>query len=95
MTMLNNLKEIIRERRDNPQPDSYTNTLFDKGRNKIAQKVGEEGIEVVIAALGQGRKEQIAEIADLMYHLLVLMNDLGLTLDDIDAELKQRHIRRE
>lgn len=57
----------------------------------MAQKVGEEGVEVVVAALGQGREEQIGEIADLMYHLLVLMNELGITLDDVEAKLAERH----
>lgn len=89
--MLRKLEMIIADRRQNPQPNSYTNTLFEKGRTKIAQKVGEEGVEVVIAALAQGRDEQMNEIADLLYHLLVLMNDLNLTLADIDAILKQRH----
>lgn len=89
--MLDQLQAIIAERRAHPREDSYTNQLFDKGRNKIAQKVGEEAVEVIVAALGQGREEQIAELSDLLYHTLVLMADLGLTLDDVRAELERRH----
>ena len=89
--MLKTLEAIIADRRANPQEDSYTNSLFAKGRPKIAQKVGEEGVEVVIAALAQGREEQVNEIADLLYHLLVLMNDLEITLDDVREILAQRH----
>jgi len=89
--MLNKLEAIIHDRQQNPQEGSYTNHLFDKGRNKIAQKVGEEAVEVVVASLGQGREEQVDELADLFYHTLVLMADLGLTLDDIRAKLRERH----
>ena len=90
-SMLHQLEAIIQDRRQKPQPDSYTNSLFDKGRNKIAQKVGEEATEVIVAALGQGRDEQIGELSDLMYHILVLMTDLGISLDDVEQELAQRH----
>ena len=89
--MLNELEAIIIDRRDNPKAGSYTNLLFEKGRNKIAQKVGEEAVEVIVAALGQGREEQIGELSDLFYHTLVLMADLGITLDDVRAELAKRH----
>lgn len=89
--MLTQLEAIIADRRANPKEGSYTNTLFEKGRNKISQKVGEEAVEVIVAALGEGREEQIGELADLFYHTLVLMNDLGLTLDDVNAKLEERH----
>lgn len=89
--MLVKLEAIIHDRREHPVPDSYTNRLFNSGRNKIAQKVGEEAVEVIVAALGQGREEQISELADLFYHTLVLMADAGLSLDDINAELSRRH----
>lgn len=89
--MLDQLEEIIQDRKSNPQEGSYTNHLFDKGRNKIAQKVGEEAVEVVVAALGQGKEEQVGEIADLFYHVLVLMADLDITLDDIRSKLDVRH----
>jgi len=89
--MLNRLEAIIRDRQANPKDGSYTNTLFEKGVNKIAQKVGEEAVEVIVAALGQGREEQIGELSDLFYHTLVLMAQLGITLDDVQAELERRH----
>lgn len=89
--MLRELEQIIQERQANPKAGSYTNSLFEKGANKIAQKVGEEAVEVIVAALGQGRKEQVGELADLFYHTLVLMAQLGLTLDDVEAELARRH----
>lgn len=89
--MLNQLEAIIQDRKQNPKEGSYTNLLFDKGRNKIAQKVGEEAVEVVVAALGEGKQEQIGEFADLFYHTLVLMTDLDITLDDIRNKLHVRH----
>ena len=89
--MLNQLETIIRDRQRNPVDGSYTNRLLERGRNKIAQKVGEEAIEVVVAALGQGKEEQVDELADLFYHLLVLMADLNLTLDDVRDRLRERH----
>lgn len=89
--MLVYLSELIADRRKHPREGSYTNQLFDAGRPRIAQKVGEEAVETVVAALSQSRKEQIGEISDLFYHALVLMNDLDITLDDINAELEKRH----
>jgi phosphoribosyl-ATP pyrophosphohydrolase len=89
--MLNQLEAIIADRKTNPKEGSYTNTLLDEGRNKIAQKVGEEAVEVIVAALGQSRKEQIGELSDLFYHTLVLMAELDITLDDVRAELEKRH----
>lgn len=89
--MLDQLEAIIHDRKVNPKEGSYTNLLFDKGRNKITQKVGEEAIEVVVAALGEGKEEQIGELADLFYHTLVLMADLDITLDDIRNKLNVRH----
>ena len=89
--MLDQLEAIIQDRKANPLPSSYTNLLFNKGVNKIAQKVGEEATEVIVAALGQGRDEQIGELADLFYHMLVLMAQLDISLDDVQAELAQRH----
>ena len=89
--MLVELEAIIQDRKVHPQPDSYTCQLFDQGINKIAQKVGEEAAEVIVAALGQGRQEQIGELSDLFYHTLVLMAQLDLTLEDVSAELARRH----
>lgn len=92
--MLNQLEAIIRDRQKKPVEGSYTNLLFDKGINKIAQKVGEEATEVIVAALGnETREEQIGEISDLLYHLLVLMAELDISLDDVNAKLEERHRR--
>lgn len=89
--MLRELEAIIQDRKAHPKAGSYTSSLFDQGVNKIAQKVGEEATEVIVAALGQGRSQQIAELADLFYHTLALMAQLGITLDDVKAELERRH----
>lgn len=89
--MLHQLERIIADRRENPQESSYTNQLMSKGRPKMAQKVGEEATEVIVAALAQSREAQIGELSDLFYHVLVLMNDLNLTLADVEAELQHRH----
>lgn len=85
------LEALIQDRRQNPVAGSYTSHLFAEGRGKIAQKVGEEAVEVIVAALGQGRAEQIDELADLFYHILALMAELDLTLDDIRQKLRERH----
>lgn len=89
--MFDELETIITERRRNPVAGSYTCELFTAGRAKIAQKVGEEAVEVVIAALNQGRDEQLNELADLSYHVLVLMSELGISLDDLRQRLSERH----
>jgi len=89
--MLNTLEKIIAERKANPSHDSYTSQLFSEGRAKIAQKVGEEATEVVVAALAQGKPDQLNELADLFYHTLVLMAELNISLDDVQSELERRH----
>lgn len=89
--MLDYLFGVIKDRQENPQEGSYTNKLFAAGEDTIVQKVGEEAVEVVIAAKGQGTERLISEIADLAYHTLVLMAYAGLTPDDVSAELKRRH----
>ena len=89
--MLYVLEEIIRDRKVNPKEGSYTNSLLEKGINRTAQKVGEEASEVIVAALGQGRTEQVGELSDLFYHLLVLMSQLDITLEDVSEELNRRH----
>lgn len=93
MTMLEKLEEIIAQRYEQPTPGSYTSSLFAAGRTKIAQKVGEEAVEVIVAALGESQPEQIAELADLFYHTLVLMRQLGISLADVNAELERRHFK--
>ncbi|MYD11008.1 MAG: phosphoribosyl-ATP diphosphatase [Chloroflexi bacterium] len=92
--MFDELQAIIAERRRNPVAGSYTGELLAGGRAKIAQKVGEEAVEVVIAALSQGRDEQLNELADLTYHLLVLMSELDISLDDLRQRLRERHQAR-
>lgn len=89
--MLIQLEKIITDRKENPSETSYTSSLFREGRAKIAQKVGEEATEVIVAALAQDREEQIGELADLFYHTLVLMADIDISLDDVSAELERRH----
>jgi len=89
--MLYVLEEIIRDRKANPKEGSYTNSLLEKGINRTAQKVGEEASEVIVAALGQGRTEQVGELSDLIYHILVLMSQLDITLEDVSEELNRRH----
>ena len=89
--MIHELEQIIRDRKQHPTSSSYTSQLFAAGPNRIAQKVGEEATEVIVAALGQGRAEQVGELSDLFYHTLVLMAQLDLTLADVEAALARRH----
>ena len=88
--MLGELYSKIVDRKVNPKEGSYTNYLLDKGLNKILKKVGEECTEVIIAAKDDDNKELTFEIADLMYHLTVLMAQKGLTWEEIGIELAQR-----
>ncbi|HJP04647.1 MAG: phosphoribosyl-ATP diphosphatase [Chromatiales bacterium] len=85
------LEEIIRSRRNADSDESYTKTLFDRGTPFIAQKVGEEAVELVIAALQGDKKRTTSEAADLIYHLLVLLEANELSIGDIAAELSERH----
>ena len=87
------LFDVIESRRQNPSDKSYTSSLFAGGMPKIAQKVGEEGTEVVVAALAQDDQRLIEEVADLTYHTLVLLAARGLKIEDIVAELEKRHKR--
>ncbi|MBZ0320870.1 MAG: phosphoribosyl-ATP diphosphatase [Chloroflexi bacterium] len=82
---------IIQDRKANPKPGSYTNSLFEAGEDEIIKKVGEEAVEVVLAAKGQGQERLISEMADLTYHCLVLLAQFNLTPEDIAAELDKRH----
>lgn len=88
---LSDLYATILDRKLSPKPDSYTNSLFDSGLPRIAQKVGEEGTEVVVAALAQENVQLVEEIADLTYHTLVLMVVKGITPEAVIAELERRH----
>ena len=86
------LMELIKDRKTSPQEGSYTTYLFHKGLDKILKKVGEESTEVIIAAKAEDRKETVYEIADLAYHIMVLMVEAGITLDEIRDELASRHV---
>lgn len=88
--VLDRLEATIRTRRDAPADTSYTASLFAKGRAKIAQKLGEEAVETVIAACSSDDASIVPEAADLMFHLAVLLADAGLSLDDVRAELSRR-----
>ena len=85
------LERIINDRKINPIPNSYTNRLMESGISKIAQKVGEEAVEVVIEALGQRRDLLLNECADLLYHFLVLLQAKEIQLEEVDRVLRSRH----
>jgi phosphoribosyl-ATP pyrophosphohydrolase len=85
------LFNLIEDRKIHPIEKSYTSSLFAEGLSRIAQKVGEEGTEVVVAALAQDNQRLVEEIADLTYHTLVLLSARGLTPKDILTELEKRH----
>ena len=84
--------DVIKNRKANPQEGSYTSYLFDKGLDKILKKVGEESTEVIIAGKAQDRAETVYEIADLAYHMLVLMVQAGISVEDVRRELAGRHV---
>ena len=86
------LLELIRGRKTDRKEGSYTTYLFDKGLDKILKKVGEESTEVIIAAKSEDKRETVYEIADLAYHVMVLMVHMGITLEDIRDELAKRHV---
>lgn len=86
------LMKLIEGRKIEKTEGSYTTYLFEKGLDKILKKVGEESTEVIIAAKADDKKETIYEIADLTYHLLVLMIEMGISLEDIHKELASRHV---
>lgn len=85
------LENIINDRYENPVEGSYINKMRSKGLNKIAQKVGEEGVETVIAALAESEEELIGEASDLLFHLMFLLKEKGLSIQDIAKNLEKRH----
>lgn len=85
------LFDVIQDRKKNPSEKSYTANLFNAGLAAIAQKVGEEGTEVVVAALAQDDRRLVEEVADLTYHTLVLLAARGLTPAQVLSELERRH----
>ena len=86
------LMDLIRGRKTEKKEGSYTTYLFEKGLDKILKKVGEESTEVIIAAKDQDKKETVYEIADLAYHVMVLMVEAGISLEEIRDELARRHV---
>ena len=90
-SFLNHLEKIIESRKHTKQKSSYVNSLFEKGINKIAQKVGEEAVELVIESKDTNDELFKNEAADLLFHYLILLNAKGFSLADVEAVLKQRH----
>lgn len=91
INIFKNLETLINDRKINPVEKSYTNYLLDQGVDKICKKVGEEASETIIAAKNTDKEELIGEISDLFYHVFVLMNNQGVSLEDIENKLKERH----
>lgn len=89
---IDGLAELLKDRKAHGKEGSYTTYLFEKGLDKILKKVGEESTEVIIAGKAEDKKETIYEIADLAYHVLVLMTHAGISLADVRAELASRHV---
>ena len=89
---LRGLYQLLQERKSDRPEGSYTTYLFDKGLDKILKKVGEECTEVIIAGKAEDKKETVYEIADLAYHVMVLMVEAGITPEDIHKELASRHV---
>ncbi|MDO3628091.1 bifunctional phosphoribosyl-AMP cyclohydrolase/phosphoribosyl-ATP diphosphatase HisIE [Mucilaginibacter sp. BT774] len=85
------LEQIINDRYEHPKEGSYVNKLREKGLNKIAQKVGEEAVETVIAALAQTETDMINESSDLVFHLIVLLREKGINLETVAKNLESRH----
>ena len=91
LTFMADLEKVIKERKGADPSSSYTASLYARGTKRIAQKVGEEGVEVALAAMAKDMDELTCESADLLYHLTVLLQNEGLQLSDIAAKLKERH----
>ena len=89
---LDGLMTLIEGRRTEKKEGSYTTYLFEKGIDKILKKVGEESTEVIVAGKGGDKRETVYEIADLAYHVLVLMAEMGISLEEVRAELASRHV---
>jgi len=88
---LQQLERVIAERRSAAPDGSYTASLLASGRQRIAQKVGEEGVELALAGVGDDRARVVAETADLLYHVLVLLAARDVSLDEVLQELERRH----
>lgn len=88
--VIQSLYKTIQNRKENPPAGSYTATLFEKGENEILKKMGEEAVEVIIAAKGEGDDRVVYELADFLYHTLVLLADREIDWADVEAELAAR-----
>lgn len=88
---IDTLFATIQQRQAAPRPGSYTNSLFAAGTDEIVKKVGEEAVEIILAVKGQGKTRIIEETADLVYHLLVMLADQGLSWEEVRTELEKRH----
>ena len=91
LAFLADLEQVIQERIDNPSQESYTSNLIAKGAKRVAQKVGEEGVELALASVDGSDDEVLNEAADLIYHLLVLLRTRSLSLADVAVVLESRH----
>ena len=89
---LEGLMALLKGRKETLPEGSYTTYLFQKGLDKILKKVGEESTEVIIAGKAEDKRETVYEIADLAYHVMVLMTEMGITLEDVHRELASRHV---
>ncbi|WP_425446399.1 bifunctional phosphoribosyl-AMP cyclohydrolase/phosphoribosyl-ATP diphosphatase HisIE [Dethiothermospora halolimnae] len=89
--LIKKLYKLLIDRKINPKEESYTNYLFEKGIDKILKKVGEETSEVIIGAKNSSKSETVYEISDLVYHVMVLMIEMGITIEDIERELYSRY----
>jgi phosphoribosyl-ATP pyrophosphohydrolase len=88
---IDQLFATLQERKANPKPDSYTTSLLEEGEDEIVKKIGEEAVEIILAAKGQGDQRIVEETADLVYHLLVLLVSRDLSWNDVRHELETRH----
>ncbi len=95
LTFISDLEAIVRDRLRNPSDSSYTAKLVAAGTKRIAQKVGEEAVELALAATSDDQEETLDEAADLVYHLIVLLANQGLSLSDVAARLESRHLGQE
>jgi phosphoribosyl-AMP cyclohydrolase / phosphoribosyl-ATP pyrophosphohydrolase len=93
LSFLSTLEDVIASRAAEQPEGSYTARLFAQGQRRIAQKVGEEGVEVALAAVAESDEKVISESADLLFHLLVLLKHRGLSLERVAAELRARHLK--
>ncbi|MCE7576133.1 bifunctional phosphoribosyl-AMP cyclohydrolase/phosphoribosyl-ATP diphosphatase HisIE [Aliivibrio fischeri] len=91
LVWLHQLEQLLAERKNADPDSSYTASLYARGTKRISQKVGEEGVEVALAATSGDKAELVCESADLIYHLFVLLQDQGLSFDDVINKLKERH----